>query len=77
MKSKTVFFIDQKYPNSNLEFGIIHQTDPDFIWLFNEPCKVPLSQCQIIPDSQIIFIEGYPFQKPISNFPKLHHDNTF
>jgi hypothetical protein len=63
MESRTVFFKEKKYPNSKIEFGIVHDSDRYHIWFFNEPCKVPIADCIIIPDSDVFFKLGYPYQK--------------
>ena len=41
----------------NLEYcevGMIHETDPNYIWYLDEPCKVLISEVKIIDKENII-----------------------
>ena len=50
MKNKTVYFqltgINQKY----CEAGIISETDPDYIWYYDEPCNYSLVGCELVKE---------------------------
>jgi len=52
---KTIYFqppgINPKY----CEVGIISETDPEYIWYFNEPCKILISEVKIIDKENVIF----------------------
>lgn len=56
MKEKTfeaVYFqptgINPKY----CEVGMIHESDPKYIWYLDEPCKILISEVKIIPSDQV------------------------
>ena len=36
------------------EAGIIHETDKDYIWYLDEPCKILISEVKIIPKENVI-----------------------
>lgn len=37
------------------EAGMIHETDKDYIWYLNEPCKILISEVKIIPSENVFF----------------------
>lgn len=37
------------------ESGIIHESDLDYIWYLNEPCKVLISEVKIIPKEKVYY----------------------
>jgi hypothetical protein len=37
------------------EAGMIHETDKDYIWYLNEPCKILISEVKIIPTENVFF----------------------
>jgi len=37
------------------EAGIIHESDKDYIWYLNEPCKVLISEVTIIPKEKVYY----------------------
>ena len=37
------------------EAGIIHESDKDYIWYLNEPCKVLISEVKIIPKDKVYY----------------------
>jgi hypothetical protein len=53
--SKFVYFqppgINKKY----CERGMISETDPEYIWYLDEPCKILISEVKIIPDEEVIY----------------------
>ena len=36
------------------EAGIIHETDKDYIWYLDDPCKILISEVKIIPKENVI-----------------------
>jgi hypothetical protein len=53
--SKFVYFqppgINKKY----CERGMISETDPEYIWYLDEPCKILISEVKIIPDEDVFY----------------------
>ena len=37
------------------EVGIIHESDPNYIWYMYEPCKVLISEVKIIPKENVYY----------------------
>lgn len=37
------------------EAGTISETDPDYIWYLDEPCKILISEVKIIPKEQVAY----------------------
>ena len=37
------------------ERGIIHESEPLYIWYLNEPCKVLISEVKIIPKENVYY----------------------
>lgn len=37
------------------EAGAISETDPDYIWYLDEPCKILISEVKIIPKEQVTY----------------------
>ncbi len=37
------------------EVGMILETDPDYIWYLDEPCKILISEVKIIPKENIVY----------------------
>lgn len=37
------------------ESGIINESDPDYIWYLNEPCKILISEVKIIPKEKVTY----------------------
>lgn len=53
MKNKTVYFQPPGIKPQYCEAGMISKTDPGYIWYYNEPCKVLISEVKIIPKEQV------------------------
>jgi hypothetical protein len=53
--NKFVYFqppgINKKY----CERGMISETDPEYIWYLDEPCKILISEVKIIPDEDVFY----------------------
>jgi hypothetical protein len=37
------------------EVGMISETDPEYIWYMDEPCKILISEVKIIPKENIFY----------------------
>ena len=37
------------------EAGIIHESDPEYIWYLDEPCKTLISEVKIIPKENVTY----------------------
>jgi hypothetical protein len=37
------------------EVGMIHESDPDYIWYMHEPCKILISEVKIIDKDMVSF----------------------
>lgn len=51
---ETVYFQPKGIKPEYCEVGIVHETDKDYIWYLNEPCKVLISEVKIIPKEKVI-----------------------
>lgn len=52
---ETIYFqppgINKKY----CEVGMISETDPEYIWYLDEPCKILISEVKIIPKEDVFY----------------------
>lgn len=53
--SKEVYFQPPGIKPEYCEIGMIHESDPEYIWYLDEPCKIPISEVKIIPKEQVIY----------------------
>lgn len=53
--SDTVYFQPSDINPQYCEAGIISETDPEYIWCYNEPCKILISDVKIIPKNQVFY----------------------
>jgi hypothetical protein len=37
------------------EVGMILETDPNYIWYLDEPCKILISEVKIIPTDNVVY----------------------
>lgn len=51
----TVYFQPPGIKPQFCEIGMISDTDPDYIWYLDEPCKILISEVKIIPKEQVIY----------------------
>lgn len=55
MEDKTIYFqppgINPKY----CEVGMISTTDPEYIWYYNEPCKILIAEVKIIAKENVVY----------------------
>jgi hypothetical protein len=49
----TVYFQPPDINKKYCEVGTISETDPDYIWYSEEPCKVLISDVKIIPNENV------------------------
>lgn len=50
-----IYFQPPDINPKNCEAGIIHESDPEYIWYLGEPCKILISKVKIIPQENITF----------------------
>lgn len=53
--SNTVYFQPPGIREKYCEIGMISDTDPDYVWYLDEPCKILLSEVKIIPEENVIY----------------------
>jgi len=51
----TVYFQPKGIKPQYCEVGMISETDPEYIWYLDEPCKILISEVKIIEKENIIF----------------------
>ena len=51
----TVYFQPKGIKPQYCEVGMISETDPEYIWYLDEPCKVLISEVKIIEKENVIF----------------------
>lgn len=51
-----IYFQPQDINPKYCEIGMISETDPDYIWYLEEPCKILISEVKII-DKQNVFYD--------------------
>lgn len=50
-----VYFQPQGIKPKYCEVGMISETDPEYIWYLDEPCKILISEVKIIPKEQVVY----------------------
>ena len=55
MEDKTVYFQPPGIRPQCCEVGMISETDPEYIWYYDEPCKILISEVKIIPKEDVIY----------------------
>jgi hypothetical protein len=53
--TETIYFQPPGIREQYCEAGMISETDPDYIWYLEEPCKVLISEVKIIPKENVIY----------------------
>lgn len=53
--NKTVYFQPPGIKPQYCEVGMISETDPNYIWYLDEPCKILISDVKIIDKENVIF----------------------
>jgi len=51
----TVYFQPKGIKPQYCEVGMISETDPEYIWYLDEPCKILISEVKIIEKEKVIF----------------------
>ena len=51
----TVYFQLKGIKPQYCEVGMISETDPEYIWYLDEPCKILISEVKIIDKENVIF----------------------
>lgn len=51
----TVYFQPKGIKPQYCEVGMISETDPEYIWCLDEPCKILISEVKIIEKENVIF----------------------
>jgi len=54
---ETIYFQPPGIKPQFCEVGMISETDPEYIWYLNEPCKILISEVKIIPKENVIYDE--------------------
>jgi hypothetical protein len=52
---ETIYFQSPKINPQYCEVGMISETDKDYIWYLDDPCKILISEVKIIDKENIIF----------------------
>lgn len=52
---ETIYFQPPGIRPQYCEAGMISETDTDYIWYLDEPCKILISEVKIIPKENVIF----------------------
>lgn len=50
-----VYFQPKGIKPQYCEIGMISETDPEYIWYLDEPCKILISEVKIIDKENVIF----------------------
>ncbi len=53
--SDTIYFQPPGIIEQYCEAGMISKTDPDYIWYYEEPCKILISEVKIIPKENVFY----------------------
>ena len=51
----TIYFQPKGINPQYCEVGMISETDPEYIWYLDEPCKILISEVKIIDKEKVIF----------------------
>lgn len=52
---ETIYFQPKGIKSQYCEAGMIHESDPEYIWHLDEPCKILISEVKIIPKENVVF----------------------
>lgn len=52
---ETIYFQPPGINPEYCEAGMISETDPDYIWYLDEPCKISISEVKIIDKENVVF----------------------
>ena len=51
----TIYFQPKGIRPQYCEVGMISETDPDYIWYLDEPCKILISEVKIIDKENVFY----------------------
>jgi hypothetical protein len=51
----TIYFQPPGIRPEYCEVGIIHESDPDYIWYLDEPCKILISEVKIVDVKNVTY----------------------
>ena len=52
---ETIYFQPPGIRPQYCEAGTIHESDPEYIWYLDEPCKILISEVKIIPKENVTY----------------------
>lgn len=50
-----IYFQPQDINPKYCEIGMISETDPEYIWYLDEPCKILISEVKIIDKENVVY----------------------
>ncbi len=51
----TIYFQPPGIKKEYCEVGMIHETDPKYIWYLDDPCKILITEVKIIPKERVTY----------------------
>ena len=64
---ETIYFLPPGIKKEYCEAGMISETDPEYIWYLNEPCKVLISDVKVISKENVIYDKKSRLYRVIQN----------
>lgn len=64
---ETIYFQPPGIKKEYCEAGMISETDKDYIWYFDEPCKILISDVKIIQKENVVYDKKNRLYKVISD----------
>ena len=52
---ETIYFQPPGIRKEFCEIGMIHESDPSYIWYLDEPCKILISDVTIVPKENVAY----------------------
>ena len=52
---ETIYFQPKGIKPQFCEAGMIHESDPEYIWYLDEPCKILISEVKIIDKENVTY----------------------
>lgn len=52
---KTIYFQPPNINPKYCEVGIIHESDPEYIWYLNEPAKIKIKDVKILDEKNVFY----------------------
>ena len=66
-KMETIYFQPPGIKPEYCEAGMISETDPNYIWYLDEPCKILISEVRIIPKENVVFNQKSRLIRVVTN----------